>query len=227
MRVTRTPRSPLLTNWLLVRLSVSSLGTLRIKRGTDATTLPLVESSYLAMWCSMSLSSPFPPPPLSLPPRSLTSPLCFPLTRWSSHLCWCFLQVLLRLYPARVSRGHLSAQPLRTTGSRTGDSDPIGTLRPTSARLPATCPRRWSRTGDSGPTGTLRPTGAHISAVPDWRRCLRRHGVPLFAGVSYATGSVFPASDTDTVPRPQLPVSRRRCTTHRFFTDTRVMFTLW
>ena len=26
---------------------------------------------------------------------------------------------------------------------------------------------------------------------------------------------------------PILPVLRRRCTTHRFFTDTRVMFTLW
>jgi len=101
---------------------VSSLGTPRITRGTDATTLPLVESSYLAMWCSTSLSFPFPPLPLLLPPWSMTSSLCFLLTRWSSHLCRCFLLVLLRhlspvtprgLYPARVSRGHLPARPLR------------------------------------------------------------------------------------------------------------------
>jgi len=91
VHVTQTPPPPLLTSWLPVRLSVSSLGTLRITRGTDATTLPLVASSSLAMWCSMSLSFPFPPLPLPLPLRSLTSPLCFLLTRWSSHLYRCFL----------------------------------------------------------------------------------------------------------------------------------------
>jgi len=193
-------------SWLLVRLSVSSLGTPRITRGTAATTLPLVESSSLAMWCSMSLSSPFPPPPLPLPPRSLTSPLFFLLTWWSSHLCRCFLPVLLRSrspvtprgqYPTRASRGHLPDRSLRTTWVR---------LKPHRHASPSQCastsnvPTTRSQTVDSSPTGTLRPAGARLPAMcPAGAPASVSTGGPLFAGVTYATGGVFHAGDTDTV----------------------------
>ena len=138
-------------------------GSPRITRGTDAMTLPLVASSSLAMWCSMSLSFPFPPLPLPLRLRSLTSPLCFLLTRWSSHLSRCFLQVLLRrlspvtprgLYPARVPRCHLPARPLRLTRV------PGWHLRHRPHRHVS--PSRCASTSD----------------VPGWRRCLRRRRWP-------------------------------------------------
>ena len=64
--------------------------------------------------------------------------------------------------------------PCAQHGSRVGDSDssPTDTLRPAGARLPATCP-----VGAAASVGT---------------------GGPLFAGVTYATGNVLSASDTDT-----------------------------
>ena len=212
MHVTRTPPPPLPTSWLPFN-PLSSLDTPRITRGTDATILPLVASSSLAMWCLMSLSSPFPPPPL----RTLTYSLCFPLTRWSSHLCRYFLQVLLRraparrspgtpsgLYPARASRGHLLARPLCTTrvsGHRLG-------LRPHRHASPSRC--------------------ASTSDVPGGRRCLRRHRwPPLRRGHLRHRQRPLRQRHRHRRRGPQLPVSRRRCTTHRFFTDTRVMFTLW
>jgi len=61
------------------------------------------------------------------------------------------------------------------------------------------CPRRGSWTGDSDPTSTLCPAGARLPAT-----CLAGAtasvgtGSPLFAGVTYATGGVFPAGYTDT-----------------------------
>jgi hypothetical protein len=79
---------------------VSSSGTPRITRATGILILPPDGSSFLAMWCSMSLSSPSsaPLPPLLI----LIPPPCFPLTRWSSHLFHGLLQVLLHRAPCRV-----------------------------------------------------------------------------------------------------------------------------
>ena len=198
---------------LAPRSTLYVLCTPRITRGTDAMTLPLVESSFLAMWCSMSLFFLFPPPPLPLPPRSLTSPLCFPLTRWSSHLCRCFLQVLLRCatarrspvtpqgrYPARASRGHLPDRSLRTTRVR---------LRP----LRHASSSRYASTSDM--SGWSRYRRRHRWWPPHRQGRLRhRRGLPRRRHRHRRRG-------------PQLLMSRCRCTTHRFFTDTRVMFTLW
>ena len=222
MRVTRTPPPPLPTSWLPVRLTVSSSDTPRITRGIDATTLPLVGSSSLAMWCLLSLPSPFPPPPLPLPPRSLTSPLCFPLTRWSSYLCSCFMQVLLRralrrgrapasrspmtplaLLPARTSRGHLPGRPpfLRPT------RDPGRRLRPHRHTSPSRC--------------------SSTNNVLSRRRCLCCHRWPLLRrGHLCHRRLLLRRRHRHRRRGPRLLVSRRRCTTHRSFTDTRVMFTL-
>ena len=199
-------------------------------------TLPLVESSSLAMSCSMSLSSPFPPPPpLRLPPRSLTSPLCFPLTRWSSHLSQCFLHVLLRRrspvtprgrYPARASRGHLPEWSLRTTRVR---------LQPHRHASPSRCastsdvPTTWVPDRRLRPHRHASPSRcASTSDVSGWRRCLRRHRWPPLRRGHLRHRRRLPRRRHRHRRRgPQLVVSRRRCTTHRFCTDTRVMFTLW
>jgi len=183
----------------------------------------LVASSSLAMWCSMSLSFCFPPPQLLPPARTLTYLLCFPLTRWSSHLCRCFLQVLLRhaprrsptparrlpvtprgLYPAWASRGHLPGWPLRTTrvsGRRLR-------LWPHRHASPSRCSFTSDVPTPRVPDRQLRPHRhaspsrcVSTSDVPDWRRCLRRHRWP-----AYATGGVFSANDTDIVAKaPSYP----------------------
>ena len=227
---------------------MSSLGNPQITRGTNATTLPPVASSSLAMWCSMSLSSPF-PPPLPPPPRTLTYPLCFPLTRWSRHLCLCFLQVLLRraprrgcaparrspvtplgLYPARVSRGPLSDRPLRTTrvlGRRLTPAPPACFAQPVLVyhRVPTTRvpDRRLRPHRHASPSRCVSTSG-----VPSWRRCLRQHWwPPLRRGHLRQRRRPLRRRHRHHSRGPPLPGSRCRCTIHRLFTDTRVMFTLW
>ena len=74
--------------------------------------------------------------------------------------------------------------------------------RPAGACPPATCSRSGSRVGvsNSGPTNTLRLVGARLPAT-----CLASAAAfvstsgPLFAEVTYTTGDVFPACDTDPV----------------------------
>jgi hypothetical protein len=192
------------------------------------------------MWCSTSRSSPFPPLPLLLPPRSMTSPLCFLLTRWSSHRFRCFLQVLLRrlspvtprgLYPARVPRCHLPARPLRLTRVpgrhlRHRYASPSRCVS-TSDVLPTWAPGRRLR---------LRPHHRHVtpsrcastSDVPGWRRCLRRRRwPPLRRGHLRHRRRLLRRQHRPRRRGIQLLGPRRRCTTHRSFTDTRVMFTRW
>jgi hypothetical protein len=184
-------------------------------------TLPLVESLSLAMWCSIS-SSLSPPPPHPLPPLTLTCSLCFPLTLWSSHLCRGLLQVLLHRDPcrARVPARRLLVTPLALRPARIWGRRPPVLPRPLRStrfrgRHPPVLPRPLRSTRVRGcrlphllrvsPSRARLPvTCAACSARPLLRRRRRHHR-----------------------HSPRLPVSCRRCTTHRSFTDTHGMFTLW
>jgi hypothetical protein len=187
----------------------------------------------------MSPSSLSPPPPHPLPTLTLTCSLCFPLTRWSSHLFRVFLQVLLHrahcqdraparrppvaLHPARVwgRRPPVLPRPLRLTRFR-GPRPPVlpRPLRLTRVRgrRPLVLPRPLRLTRVRGPH-LIRGSPcrcACTSAVRGRLHCLGHHRRPLLhRGHRYHHRS------------PRLPVSCHRCTTHRSFTDTHTMFTLW
>ena len=135
------------------------------------------------------------------------------------------------LYPARASRGHLPDRPLRTTRV------PGRRLRLQPHRHPS--PSRCSSTSNVPmtrvPDKRLRPHQhaspsqcASTSDMPGWRYCLRRHRwPPLRRGHLRHRQRLLRKRHQHRRRGPQLPGSRRRCTTHHFFTDTRVMFTLW
>jgi hypothetical protein len=194
---------------------VSSSGTPLITRGTGASTLPPDVFSSRAMWSSMSPSFPFPAP---LHPRSLTHPICFPLTRWSSHL----LCGLLQVPPRRVLSQPSVPAPLRVRAPRPPVRPRLLQLVQTRGLRPPLLPR-------GGRAGRRRRTPSrHLP------RQLRR-GLPRRYGYTSA-GRGHRRSWFRSLLRREhrhhrhclrRPVVSRRSTTRRFFTDTRGMFTRW
>jgi hypothetical protein len=176
----------------------------------------------------MSPSSLSPPPPHPLPPVTLTCSLCFPLTRWSSHLCGGLLQVLLHRAPcrARVPARRPPAMPLALRPTRVQGHRPLVLPRPLrSTRVRGCCPPVLPRPLRSTRVqGRQLPHLLHIS--PSWcastsavcglLHCLSHHRRPLLRRRRrrHRHG-------------PWLPVSCCRCTTHHSFNDTHGMFTLW
>jgi hypothetical protein len=192
---------------------VSSSGTPQITRGIAALTLPPDVFSSRAMWCSMSPSFPF-PAPLHL--RFLTHPICFPLTRWSSHL----FRGLLQVPPRRVLRRPPVPAPLRVRAPR-----------------PPARPRLIQWVQPRGLRPPLLPRGGRAGYR---RRILSRHlprrlrrGSPRRYGYTSAgrghrrSWSLLHRGHRHHRHCLRRPVVSRRSTTRRYFTDTRGMFTRW
>jgi hypothetical protein len=154
--------------------------------------------------------------------RVLTSPLCFPLTRWSSHLCSCFLQVLLhralRRHRALARRRPVTPPPLLPVRAWPGHLPAL----PLSFRLTGVPGRRLRLSLRASPSRYL-----CTSAGPGLRRHLRHRKWPLVRRGHHQWR--LPLRRGHRRPRRGLrpPVSRHRCNTRRYFTDTRAMFTLW
>jgi hypothetical protein len=227
---TRTPLPLLLTSSHLVPPSVCFSGTPRTTRATAALTSPLAGSSSLAMWCLMSPHFPTPPPHHPPPTLTLTSSLSFRLTRSSRHLFFLSLQVLAHrlsvLLPARcldrvrwcrLRWCRLSAEPrLRSPPGRAGV---VGLHRLRGRRYQPLRLASRSRCGST--SAACRHSGSPLHRRRRHRphRCLllrwhRRWPSPRQGHLHLRRGH----------PRH---VSRRRCTTHRSFTATRVTSTRW
>jgi hypothetical protein len=226
---TRTPLPLLLTSSHPVPPSVCFSGTPRTTRATAALTSPLAESSSLAMWCLMS--SHFPTPPHHPPPTlTLTSSLSFRLTRWSSHLFFLSLQVLAhrlsvlllarclaRVRWCRLRWCRLSAEPrLRSPPGRAGV---VGLHRLRGRRYQPLRLASRSRCGSTSADYRRWGSPLHRRRRRHRHRCLllrwhRRWPSPRQGHLHLRRGH----------PRH---VSRRRCTTHRSFTATRVTSTRW
>jgi hypothetical protein len=206
VRATLTLLPPPHTSSPLARLRVSSSGTPRITRGTAASTLPLVGSSFLDTWCLMSPSFPTSPPPHHLLPQSSTTSR-FPLTRWSSHHC-CFLQVLLHRAPALL--------PAPASGAAPAPAPSAGPASSTSARFaqPVRIYQRRERPAPLHPQPVpSAPVVRFAQPVHVYQRRDRpapQHpeSVPPPPPASSTLPGVSSPPSTPTPPSPQLPAAQ-------------------